>query len=71
LKKAETLKPADSVVYYHLARVHQALGNSAEQQKSRAVFRRRRAAASELHEAAFNPPSARPATKQELDPDVR
>ena len=70
LRKAITLSPEDEVPYYHLAQVHKALGNLAEQQKVLAEFRRirgQKASQTELMTDVFSPSEV---TKQKLDPDV-
>jgi tetratricopeptide (TPR) repeat protein len=42
LQKASSLNPENEVTYYHLARVHQALGNKADQEKALAEYQRLR-----------------------------
>lgn len=70
LKRAIILSPEDSVEYFFIAQVYGALGNSSEQQKALAEFRRMRDQALQRQQIGTRVFSGREVTKQELDPNV-
>ena len=71
LEKAIALNPADEVSYYHLAQVHRARGNTGEQQKALAEFRRLRSQRLQEEKALADLFEHREVTKQELDPEAK
>jgi tetratricopeptide (TPR) repeat protein len=68
LQRALALSPNNAVALFHLARAYQAVGNSAEQQKALASFRRLQSDALKQQEIGTEILSPREATKQGLDP---
>lgn len=70
VRKAIELNPEDEVAYYHLSQAYGALGNTAEQKKALAEFRRIRAQRSRRQQALKNAFSPSEVTRQELDPNA-
>jgi tetratricopeptide (TPR) repeat protein len=70
LRKAIELNASNEVAWYRLGQVEKVLGNTAEQQKALAEYRRLHEKATERSELGpvFSP---REVTKQELDPNAR
>jgi tetratricopeptide (TPR) repeat protein len=65
LLKATTINPQSEVAYYQLSLAHRALGNSAEQEKTLAEYRRLRLEKSQKQELLARPPAA--VTQQEVE----
>ena len=66
-ERAVAIDPENEVGWYRLAQVQRALGNSAEQEKALAEYRRLHDRSSQQHglKAVFSP---REVTKQEVEP---
>ena len=67
LRKAILLNPRDDVAHFQLSRAYRELGNTAEQQKAIAEFRRLRSEQSRQEAVLLR----REVTKQELDPESK
>ena len=67
LRAALALNPENEVCYYRLSQVYKALGDTAEQQKAMAEFRRLRKIAVNQRETMANLSRPREVTKQEIE----